>query len=109
MKATILTFLVSGLLLVGNKTAKAPQVKNDDKEFELLMKDFNNTLAKNKVMQVKADSTKEVIIVETTKQINKLSTENKQLKSELNEVKAILDSVIVDTGRSFELLPISHK
>ena len=108
MKATILTFLVSGLLLVGNKTAKAPQVKNDDKEFELLMKDFNNTLAKNKVMQVKADSTKEVIIVETTKQINKLSTENKQLKSELNEVKAILDSVIVDTGRAFELLPISH-
>lgn len=108
MKATILTFLVSGLLLVGNKTAKAPQVKNDDKEFELLMKDFNNTLAKNKVMQVKADSTKEVIIVETTKQINKLSTENKQLKTELNEVKAILDSVIVDTGRAFELLPISH-
>jgi len=109
MKAFILTFLFSGLLFIGNKVAKAPEVSNDDKEFEQLMSDFNKTMEHNKIMQSKADSTKDQIIIETTKEISKLSTENKQLKSELNEVKAILDSVIVDTGRAFELLPISHK
>lgn len=109
MKATILTFILSASLLIGNKVAKAPVITKEDKEFDQLMSDFNKTLSHNKVMQKKADSTKDVIIVETTKQISKLSTENKQLKTELNEVKAILDSVIVDTGRSFELLPISHK
>jgi hypothetical protein len=107
MKTIILAFLFSGMLFIGNKVAKAPVV-NDDKEFEQLMSDFHKTMEQNKVVQSKADSTKDRIIIETTKEISKLSTENKQLKAELNEVKAILDSVIVDTGRSFELLPISH-
>jgi organic radical activating enzyme len=108
MKTIFLTFLFSGMLFIGNKVAKAPEVSNDDKEFEQLMSDFHKTMEQNKVVQSKADSTKDQIIIETTKEISKLSTENKQLKAELNEVKAILDSVIVDTGRSFELLPISH-
>jgi septal ring factor EnvC (AmiA/AmiB activator) len=108
MKTIFLTFLFSGMLFIGNKVAKAPEVSNDDKEFEQLMSDFHKTMEQNKVVQSKADSTKDQIIIETTKEISKLSTENKQLKAELNEVKAQLDNVVVDTGRSFELLPISH-
>lgn len=105
MKTTFLILLFSGMLFIGQKT-KSPIVVNDDKEFEQLMKDFHQTMAKNKVVQQKADSTKDVIIVETSKKIIELAQENKELKIELNEVKDKLDN-LNDTGRSFELLPIS--
>lgn len=105
MKTTFLILLFSGMLFIGQKT-KSPIVVNDDKEFEQLMKDFHQTMAKNKVVQQKADSTKDVIIVETSKKITELAQENKELKIELNEVKDKLDN-LNDTGRSFELLPIS--
>lgn len=105
MKTTFLILLFSGMLFIGQKT-KSPIVVNDDKEFEQLMKDFHQTMAKNKVVQQKADSTKDVIIVETSKKITELAKENKELKIELNEVKDKLDN-LNDTGRSFELLPIS--
>lgn len=106
MKTTFLILLFSGMLFIGQKT-KSPIVVNDDKEFEQLMKDFHQTMAKNKVVQQKADSTKDVIIVETSKKIIELAQENKELKIELNEVKDKLDN-LNDTGRSFELLPISN-
>ena len=105
MKTTFLILLFSGMLFIGQKT-KSPIVVNDDKGFEQLMKDFHQTMAKNKVVQQKADSTKDVIIVETSKKITELAKENKELKIELNEVKDKLDN-LNDTGRSFELLPIS--
>ena len=81
-------------------------LKKEDKEFKQLMSDFNKTLEHNKKVQLQADVAKEKLIVATTNKIIKLSNENKELKTELNEIKAILDSVSIDTGRSFSLLPI---
>ena len=97
-------FSLIGYVNVGADT-ESP-IKKEDKEFQQLMSDFNKTLEHNKKVQVQADVAKEKLIVATTNKIIKLSNENKELKTELNEIKAILDSVSVDTGRSFSLLPI---
>jgi len=109
MKFVVLSFIslmtIFGLVKVGAKT-EAPQIK-EDREFKELMDDFNSTMQKNKHIQAKADSTKQKIIVETNKKIVQLSIENNGLKTELNEVKAQLDSVSTDTGRSFRVLAIS--
>ena len=37
MKATILTFLFSGMLVIGNKIVDKPEVIVEDKEFEKVM------------------------------------------------------------------------
>lgn len=110
MKAFILSilsiFTLIGYVKVGANN-ESP-IKKEDREFQQLMSDFHKTLEHNKSVQIKADETKDKIIITTTHQLVKLTNENKELKTELNEVKAILDSVIVDTGRSFRLLPISQ-
>lgn len=106
MKATILTFLFSGMLVVGNKVVNKPEVIVQDKEFEELMKDFNQTLSKNKEVQVQADKTKEAIVTQTVSRVAQIKQEVKALKTELNEVKIKLDSVGVDTGSSFSIFAI---
>jgi len=85
---------------------KEPKLTKDDREFKQLMSDFSKTLEHNKKVQVQADDAKEKLIVATTNKIIKLSNENKELKTQLNEAKAILDSMSIDTGSSFSLLPI---
>jgi cell shape-determining protein MreC len=100
----ILIFSLIGYVNVGADT-ESP-IKKEDKEFQQLMTDFNKTLEHNKKVQVQADVTKEKLIVATTNKIIKLSNENKELKTQLNEAKAILDSMSIDTGSSFSLLPI---
>lgn len=106
MKATILTFLFSGMLVVGNKVVNKPEVIVKDKEFEELMKDFNQTLSKNKEVQVQADKAKEAIVTQTVSRVAQIKQEVKALKTELNEVKIKLDSVGVDTGSSFSIFAI---
>lgn len=106
MKATILTFLFSGMLVVGNKVVNKPEVIVQDKEFEELMKDFNQTLSKNKQVQVQADKAKEAIVTQTVSRVAQIKKEVKALKTELNEVKIKLDSVGVDTGSSFSIFAI---
>lgn len=106
MKATILTFLFSGMLVIGNKIVDKPEVIVEDKEFEKLMNDFNQTLSKNKEVQVKADKAKEAIVTQTVSRVAEIKQEVKALKTELNEVKIKLDSVGVDTGSSFSILAI---
>ena len=109
MKLIVLS-LISIFTLIGYVRVGAideSELSKDDKEFQQLMTDFNKTLEHNKVVQVKADVTKQKLIVATTNKIVQLSTENKALKTELNEVKAKLDSVSIDTSSSFKLLPIS--
>lgn len=106
MKATILTFLFSGMLVIGNKIVDKPEVIVQDKEFEKLMNDFNQTLSKNKEVQVKADKAKEAIVTQTVSRVAEIKQEVKALKTELNEVKIKLDSVGVDTGSSFSILAI---
>ena len=97
-------FSLIGYVNVGADT-ESP-IKKEDKEFQQLMADFNKTLEHNKKVQVRADRTKEKLIIATTNKIIKLSNENKELKTQLNEAKAILDSMSIDTGSSFSLLPI---
>ena len=106
MKATILTFLFSGMLVVGNKVVNKPEAIVQDKEFEELMKDFNQTLSKNKEVQVQADKAKEAIVTQTVSRVAQIKQEVKALKTELNEVKIKLDSVGVDTGSSFSIFAI---
>jgi hydroxymethylpyrimidine pyrophosphatase-like HAD family hydrolase len=102
--------LISIFTLIGYVKVGAvgeSKLSKDDNEFKQLMTDFNKTLEHNKVVQVQADEAKEKLIVATTNKIVQLSTENKALKTELNEIKAKLDSVSIDTSSSFMLLPIS--
>ena len=80
----------------------------EDKEFEQFMNDFNQTLTKNKAVQVKADEAKEAIVTSTVSKFAEIKQEVNTLKTELNEVKQTLDSVSNDTAISFKLLPISH-
>jgi len=108
MKATFLILLLSGVLVVGHKVTDKPELSpKEDKEFQQLMNEFHQTLSKNKQVQVKADKAKEAIVTQTISKVTELKQETIALKTELNEVKIKLDSVSVDTGRSFELLPIS--
>jgi UDP-N-acetyl-D-mannosaminuronic acid transferase (WecB/TagA/CpsF family) len=108
MKLIVLS-LISIFSLIGYVNVAADTespIKKEDKEFQQLMADFNKTLEHNKKVQVQADDAKEKLIVATTNKIIKLSNENKELKTQLNEAKAILDSMSIDTGSSFSLLPI---
>ncbi len=110
MKFIVFSFVsliaVFGLVNVDAET-ESQQLK-DDREFQKLMSDFNSTMQKNKAIQAKADSTKDKMIIETAKKIVQLSIENNGLKTELNEVKAQLDSVSTDTGSQYNVLAISH-
>ena len=110
MKSILLIF---GFLTVTattiNVTAKKEdKIAKEDKEFEQFMNDFKQTLTKNKAVQVKADKAKEAIVTSTVSKFAEIKQEVSTLKTELNEVKATLDSVSNDTAVSFKLLPISH-
>lgn len=110
MKSVLLIF---GFLTITattiNVTAKKEDKKvTEDKEFEQFMADFNNTLTKNKAVQVKADEAKEAIVTSTVSKFAEIKQEMTTLKTELNEVKTKLDSVSTDTISPFILLPISN-
>lgn len=110
MKSFLLIF---GFLTVTATTIDVAAKKENkeftkDKEFEEFMADFNKTLTKNKAVQVKADEAKEAIVKSTVSKFAEIKQEVNTLKTELNEVKATLDSVSNDTAISFNLLPISH-
>jgi hypothetical protein len=64
------------------------------------------TFAASSAASSKSDSTINQKVENVVKQITVLKEENKQLKSENNELKIILDSVD-DVGKPFKLLPVS--
>jgi hypothetical protein len=108
MKSILLVF---GFLTVTATTINVTAKKEDkavteDKEFEQFMKDFNQTLNKNKAVQVKADEAKEAIVTSTVSKFVEIKKEISTLKTELNEVKQTLDSVNADTATSFNILAI---
>ena len=74
---------------------KEPKLTKEDREFKELMNDFNKTLEHNKKVQIKADKTKDKLIVTTTNKINQLSNENKSLKNEIGAMKVKVDTVYV--------------
>lgn len=80
-----------------------------DREFmELMSKVDANTEASVKVQQ-EASKKQSQIVKQTVTQIVGLKQENKNLKTELNEVKKAFDSISNDTIMPFKLLPISNK
>lgn len=109
MKATILTFLFSGMLVIGGKmTSKKVEAPKKDENFEQFMKEFHETLSKNKEVQIKADKAKEAIVTQTVSRVTEIKQEVQSLKTELNEVKIKLDSAGIDTGSNYNVLAISH-
>lgn len=110
MKSVILTFTLLAALATTVKTSGGKEDKSvtEDKEFEQFMNDFNNTLSKNKQVQVKADEAQVAIVEKTVTKMTEMKEEMTNLKTELNEVKIKLDSVGVDTGTQFNILAISH-
>lgn len=108
MKSLLLIF---GFLTVTATTINVTANKEDkkvteDKEFEQFMKEFNQTLSKNKAVQVKADLAKEAIVTSTVTKFAEIKQEVTTLKTELNEVKIKLDSVSTDTIVPFNILAI---
>lgn len=90
-------------------TATAQQKVEDkgDKEFLELMNRFNSTYQESAQVQRQAESKETQLVNEAAEKIVTLNNAVNELKLELNEVKATLDSVSNDTGRAFLLLPIS--
>ena len=74
---------------------KEPKLTKEDREFKQLMSDFSKTLEHNKKVQIKADKTKDKLIVATTNKINQLSNENKSLKNEIGAMKVKVDTIYV--------------
>jgi esterase/lipase len=93
-----------------NATAQnESETAKKDREFEnLLSKVEENTKASAKV-QEEASKKQTQIVTETVSKIITLKEENKDLKTELNEVKVKLNIANADTIIPFQLLPISHK
>jgi esterase/lipase len=83
-------------------TAQEPSKDlKDDAEFEQLLKKVEASAKESVIAQTKADEQQKQIVKEA---VNKIVT----LKTELNEVKAKLDSIDSDTGVSYLILPISN-
>lgn len=88
---------------------KEPKLTKEDREFKQLMNDFNKTLEHNKSVQIKADKTKDKLIVATTNKISELSNENKSLKDDINELKSIISIVRIDTIYIHDTIQIKEK
>ena len=106
MKYFLLIFLVGCQSITAQKESDTAQ---KDREFQnLLSKVEENTKASAKV-QEEASKKQTQIVTETVSKIITLKEENKNLKTELNEVKDKLNSANADTIMPFVLLPISRK
>ena len=88
---------------------KEPKLTKDDREFKQLMSDFSKTLEHNKSVQIKADKTKDKLIVATTNKISELSNENKSLKNDINELKSMISIVRIDTIYIHDTIQIKEK
>lgn len=86
-----------------------PKLTKEDREFKQLMSDFSKTLEHNKKVQIKADKTKDKLIVATTNKISELSNENKSLKNDINELKSIISIVRIDTIYIHDTIQIKEK
>ena len=86
-----------------NLTAQEPSKEQKmDIEFQQLLNKVNESNINSSLVQEEATKHQKKIITHTIQNIN-------NLKTELNEAKAKLDSISIDTGSSFLLLPIPKK
>jgi adenylosuccinate synthase len=104
MKYLFILFLF-GCSVSAQKTSKELQ---EEREFQQLMSKVAET--NNKSVQVQKAATKKEaeLVTKAVATIIAMKGEILDLKTELNEVKNKLDSVTIDTGSKFMLLPISN-
>lgn len=95
----LLFIFLYGCSLTAQEPSKEQKIDN---EFQLLLKKVNENNVNSSLVQKEASKKEKKIITNTINNIN-------NLKSELSEVKARLDSIAIDTGSSFSLLPIPKK
>jgi len=95
----LLFIFLYGCSLTAQEPSKEQKIDN---EFQLLLNKVNENNINSSLVQKEASKKEKKIITNTINNIN-------NLKSELNEVKARLDSIAIDTGSSFSLLPIPKK
>jgi seryl-tRNA synthetase len=102
-------YLIISILFWGCVPAIANQESDSlqkDKEFEALMNKVAQTNEISKKVQEAASKKEAELVTKAVATINTLKLENKELKTEINEIKAKLDSVSADTIVPFVLLPI---
>ena len=103
-------YLLPILFIYGCTEATADQGKSQaDKRFEELVKKTSSNIEFSLQTQEQATKKQTEIVKKTVEHITTLTEENKDLKVELNETKAKLDSASTDTLMPFELLPITRK
>ena len=103
MKYFVVILFLSSCQLTAQKPD--PVVKEDEAFKQLLEKvESNNKLSM--MVQKQAAQKQTQIVTQTISKIVTLKEENKDLKVELNETKAKLDSVSTDTIVPFVVLPI---
>ena len=78
----------------------------EDQEFQKLLKKSQANIQSQAAIQEVASNEQKKIVAQTVNKIVELKEENKELKVELNETKAKLDSVSTDTIMPYVLLPI---
>lgn len=78
----------------------------EDQEFQMLLKKSQVNIQSQAAIQEVASNEQKKIVAQTVNKIVELKEENKELKVELNETKAKLDSVSTDTIMPYVLLPI---
>jgi hypothetical protein len=104
----LLIILIPILYGCQNTTAqKIDSSVQEDREFEELLSKVETNNKFSLEVQTQATETQKKIVKETVQNITNLKEEVTTLKIELNEAKAVLDSVSSDTGVNFILLPIS--
>ena len=95
----LLFIFLYGCSLTAQEPSKEQKIDN---EFQLLLNKVNENNVNSSLVQKEASKKEKKIITNTINNIN-------NLKTELSEVKARLDSIAIDTGSSFRLLPIPKK
>jgi hypothetical protein len=95
----LLFIFLYGCSLTAQEPSKEQKIDN---EFQLLLNKVNENNINSSLVQKEASKKEKKIITNTINNIN-------NLKTELSEVKARLDSITIDTGSSFSLLPIPKK
>jgi seryl-tRNA synthetase len=104
MKYLLFIFLF-GCTVSAQKTSEEVA---EEREFQQLMSKVAQTNDKSVQVQKAASKKEAELVTKAIATIVAMKSEIKDLKTELNEVKTRLDSVAIDTGGKFVLLPISN-
>jgi hypothetical protein len=104
MKYLFIIFLF-GCTVSAQKTSEEAE---QEREFQQLMSKVAQTNDKSVQVQKAASKKEAELVTKAVATIISMKGEIKDLKTELNEVKSKLDSVPIDTGGKFMLLPISN-